>query len=194
MLLSTQSASFRSGGHVRISQGQFSYQYGALGQDETPQRPPSLQLPLLVLLACLALPGACEIYVGSGSLDLPCEEPLAQWLLADGAASLALLALASLLCCRLFGAPGDQELQRTEVQEEMGGGTAVAHYQECTKRLTACEQRLLGLLPYAAALPAMLLLVGWVQGISLCCCWPCCLGIFGAALAPGTPRRASPER
>lgn len=222
MLLAGQSASFSSGGRAHISHGQFSYQYGPVGQDAgRAQRSGSLQLPAAALLTCLALPAAFEVYVGSESLDTPCEEPLAQWLLADGAASLALLALSSLLLCRLCATEGEQELQLAETRtHEVAGGVAVAQYQERHKQLSAFEQRLLGLLPYAAALPALLLLAGWVlrlsatycdqslfntslavilykplAGVALCCCWPCCLGLFGMTLglAPSVASRPMAE-
>mmetsp|Transcript_29050 Transcript_29050/g.72962 ORF Transcript_29050/g.72962 Transcript_29050/m.72962 type:complete len:225 (-) Transcript_29050:303-977(-) len=200
------------GGGIHVSQGRFHYQSGPGVNMAQGAQPFGFAVAgvFVVVVICLALPAGLEILVGYRSLESPCDQPLAQWLLVDGGVALFLMLLSAILYGRLCGGGATNAEKGLQLAEQRAGPNfmAVAQYEESHRQMMCFEQFLVAILQFAAVIPPVLYIVGawWrnsaygcdrtllsavfavifykpVSAFALCCCWPCCLGCMGMAAA-----------
>eukprot|EP00747_Dinoflagellata_sp_TGD_P169952 gnl/TRDRNA2_/TRDRNA2_200244_c0_seq1.p1 gnl/TRDRNA2_/TRDRNA2_200244_c0~~gnl/TRDRNA2_/TRDRNA2_200244_c0_seq1.p1 ORF type:complete len:235 (+),score=18.34 gnl/TRDRNA2_/TRDRNA2_200244_c0_seq1:77-781(+) len=160
------------------------------------------------LVLCLAFafigisvpPALVEVGVYLWKRDVPCDRPLAMWLLVDGVSALVLTLLSIFVVRRLLFFAGDESVEMTRSHEDEHG-TTVAAYEQRSKQMTDCELTALRVQQYASCCPVVLLLLGWIwvsssgfcdstlwssvhgilaykvfAGLIACCCAPCFLG------------------
>eukprot|EP00930_Biecheleria_cincta_P060264 TRINITY_DN45945_c0_g1_i1.p1 TRINITY_DN45945_c0_g1~~TRINITY_DN45945_c0_g1_i1.p1 ORF type:complete len:220 (+),score=26.03 TRINITY_DN45945_c0_g1_i1:146-805(+) len=204
-------AGLNQDGRIQVQRSAFSYQHSNVpGQElQTQLIAQRASCTLCVLLATICLVNIYQIYVGLQRLNERCDEPLARWLVGDGASELFVMLLGVLAYFQMCGFQGEDQIQAQQVQDSEHG-RGLLQYSAHRGTVSPVVSRALGFLPCAVLLAVASFLLGcilhaWVEscdltlqqatsitlslkpflGLMLLCCGPCCAGAaIGAAPTP----------